>query len=137
MALLRDWSIRCIPGDVLNDDQRKILSAIYITASTFGFAGAAVQLRHLWRYRNAVRRSPSAHHNIIFFMALSDLITCLGKCLSPYHVVKDEISQIIARYCRFVMLSWPRSAGERCAHVKKRPTAFTLLNIFKLFGVEV
>ncbi|XP_046861157.1 G-protein coupled receptor 143-like [Xenia sp. Carnegie-2017] len=78
MALLRDWSIRCIPGDVLNDDERKTLSAIYITTSTFGLAGAAVQLRHLWKYRNAVRRSPSAHHNIIFFLALSDLITCLG-----------------------------------------------------------
>ena len=79
MAFLRDKSIFCIPDTTLDHEQRLIISAICIPTSTMGFIGAALQLRYLWPYRSRQPRKQSADPRIIFYLAVSDLITCLGK----------------------------------------------------------
>ena len=81
MAFLRDKSIFCIPNTTLNNNQRHIISAICIPTSTLGFIGAALQLRYLWQYRSRQPRKQSADPRIIFYLALSDLITCFGKTI--------------------------------------------------------
>ncbi|XP_046861161.1 uncharacterized protein LOC124454395 isoform X2 [Xenia sp. Carnegie-2017] len=78
MALVTYWLTNCVPGDTLQEVHIKVLNAIYISTSVLGLTGAVVQLRYMWQYLNAIRRSPSAHPNIIFYMALSDLIACVG-----------------------------------------------------------
>lgn len=79
MAFLRDRSVFCIPNSTLNHDKRLAISIICISTSMVGFIGAALQLSNLWQYRNRQRRRLSADPRIIFYLALSDLITCLGK----------------------------------------------------------
>jgi hypothetical protein len=47
------------------------------TASV-GFTGAALQLKSLRQFKNRQRRKPSANPDIVFYLALSDLIACTG-----------------------------------------------------------
>ena len=79
MAFLRDRSIFCIPESVLSFDERQIIGGICIFTASLGFTGAALQLRSLKQFRNRQRRQPSPNPNIIFYLALSDLIACAGK----------------------------------------------------------
>ncbi|XP_028403716.1 G-protein coupled receptor 143-like [Dendronephthya gigantea] len=78
MAFLRDRSIFCIPNTTLDHNERLTISGICIPTSIVGFTGAALQLKYLWQYRDRQRRRPSADPRIIFYLALSDLLTCLG-----------------------------------------------------------
>ena len=93
MAFLRDRSIGCIPNTTLSHNQRLVISGLCIPTSTVGFIGAALQLKNLWQYRNRQRRRPSADPRIIFYLALADLFTCLGK---PAYA--DSISITITEY---------------------------------------
>ena len=79
MAFLRDRSIFCIPESILGHEERYIVGGICILTATVGFTGAALQLRSLWQLiRNRQRRQPSPNKDIIFYLALSDLIACAG-----------------------------------------------------------
>lgn len=79
MAFLRDRSIFCIPNTTLDRDERQVIGGICIPTSVVGFTGAALQLKYLWQYRDRQRTRPSADPRIIFYLAFSDLLTCLGK----------------------------------------------------------
>ncbi|XP_028403869.1 G-protein coupled receptor 143-like isoform X2 [Dendronephthya gigantea] len=77
MAFLRDRSIFCIPESILEYEERYIVGGICILTASVGFTGAALQLRSLWQLiRNRQRRQPSPNKDIIFYLALSDLIAC-------------------------------------------------------------
>ena len=79
MAFLRDRSIFCIPESLLSYDERRIIGGKCIFTASLGFTGAALQLRSLRQFRNRQRRQPSPNPDIIFYLALSDLIACAGK----------------------------------------------------------
>lgn len=79
MAYLRDRCIFCIPECVMNHNERLIISMLCIPSSILGFVGAALQLKYLWPYRNKQRRRFSADPRIVLYLAVSDMITCLGK----------------------------------------------------------
>ena len=78
MAFLRDRSVFCIPESILTRTERYIIGGICMFTASVGFAGAALQLKSLRQFRNRQRRKPSANPDIIFYLALSDLIACTG-----------------------------------------------------------
>lgn len=78
MAFLRDKSVFCIPNATLSMDERYVIGGICMGTSSIGFLGAALQLKSLWQYRDRQRRRPSANPRIIFYLAWSDLVACLG-----------------------------------------------------------
>ena len=79
MAFLRDRSVFCIPERLLTYDERYVIGGICMLTATLGFTGAALQLKSLRQFRNRQRRKPSPNPDIIFYLALSDLIACAGK----------------------------------------------------------
>ena len=79
MAFLRDRSVFCIPDAILSSEERYIIGSICMLTSSVGFLGAALQIKSLWQYRDRQRRRPSPNPNIIFYLAVSDLIACIGK----------------------------------------------------------
>ena len=78
MAFLRDRSVFCIPKAIVTREERYIIGGICMVTATVGFTGAALQLRSLKQYKNRQRRQPSPNPDIIFYLALSDLIACVG-----------------------------------------------------------
>jgi ocular albinism type 1 protein len=78
MAFLRDRSVFCIPESILTYQERYIIGGICMFTASVGFTGAALQLRSLRQFRNRQRRRPSPNPDIIFYLALSDLIACAG-----------------------------------------------------------
>ena len=80
MALYNvDWIARCTFSYHFGLFHNITISVILILTSLLGFGGAAVQLRHMWQFRNSVRRRLSANPKIIVWLAFSDLIACVGK----------------------------------------------------------
>lgn len=84
MAFLRDRSVFCIPEAVLSYDERYIIGGICLFTAIIGFTGAALQLRSLKQFKDRQRRRPSPNPNIIFYLALSDLIACAGLYVHTY-----------------------------------------------------
>ena len=82
MAFLRDKSVYCIPGTTFKEHQKYIIGGICIATSSVGFLGAGLQLKSLWQYRDRQRRRPSVNPRIIFYLALSDLVACVGMYLN-------------------------------------------------------
>ena len=73
------WIDRCTYNYHIGLSHNIIISVFFIFTSLFGLGGAAVQLRHMWQFRNSVRRRLSANPKIIFWLAISDLLACVGK----------------------------------------------------------
>ena len=82
MAFLRDSSVYCITNFTYPYPEKYIVGGICMLTSTVGFLGAALQIKSLWQYRNRQRRRPSPNPNIIFYLALSDLMACIGRYIS-------------------------------------------------------
>ena len=82
MAFLRDSSVYCITNFTYPYPEKYIVGGICMLTSTVGFLGAALQIKSLWQYRNRQRRRPSPNPNIIFCLALSDLMACIGRYIS-------------------------------------------------------
>ncbi len=122
MAFLRDRSVFCIPNITLDHDDRLAISLICISTSTVGFIGAVLQLRYLWQYRHRQRRRPSADPRIIFYLALSDLITCIGRPIIHwlYHETYMVIFRLIYKInldCSTPLFSFPLMASFPCLPV--------------------
>ncbi|XP_046862373.1 uncharacterized protein LOC124455796 [Xenia sp. Carnegie-2017] len=80
MALyLVDWIARCTSSYDLGRFHTLIISVFFIVTSFLGFVFSAVQLRHMWPFRNSVRRRLSANWKIIVGLAISDLIACVAR----------------------------------------------------------
>ena len=82
MALFRGGSLFCILEAALTFSERYIYGGIYLVTASAGIIGAALQLRSLRQFRNRQRRRPSPNLNIVFYLAVSDLIACAGLYLA-------------------------------------------------------
>ncbi|XP_046862076.1 uncharacterized protein LOC124455483 [Xenia sp. Carnegie-2017] len=101
MALYNvDWIARCTFSYHVGRSHNITISVFFILTSLFGFGGAAVQLRHMWQFRNSVRRRLSANPKIIFWLAISDLIACVARMvLVIVSLAFDKPSEILYAIC--------------------------------------